>query len=135
MASMTACNCWLSLPAAFPLKNDIESVGSGPCRMRLVVSEFPLNIKGTEKSADLSVSQRWISPPPPSGHSDFMQVLFLHIKIYMFSKQEKPDMVDFERKKYFEMSKFLSDTLAKISQNIFAYSTASEHSKHFFFIF
>ena len=52
----------------------------------------------------------------------------------MFLKQEKPDMDDFERKKYFETSKFLSDTLAKISQNIFAYSKVSEHSKHFFYM-
>ena len=29
------------------------------------------------------------------------------------------------------MSKFLTDTLAKISQNIYAYSFVSEHSKYF----
>ena len=36
-------------------------------------------------------------------------------------------MDDFER-----MEWFLMDTLAKMSQNMFAYSIVSEHSKHFF---
>ena len=62
----------------------------------------------------------------------------------MFLKHEKPEMDDFERKKKFgskgkifkkksskgkivkkiflKMSKILSDTLAKLSQNIFVYS-------------
>ena len=37
-------------------------------------------------------------------------------------------------RKYFEKS-FLMDTLAKMSQNSFAYSFVSEHSKRFFKIF
>ena len=44
----------------------------------------------------------------------------------MFLKQEKPEMNDFERKKNFgskrKISNFLTDTQAKTSQNIFAYS-------------
>ena len=52
-------------------------------------------------------------------------------------------MDDFKRKKkfglkekcqYFKsifLTKFLTDTLAKISRNIFAYSYVSEHSKYF----
>ena len=51
----------------------------------------------------------------------------------MFLKQEKPEMDDFERI-FFLYSKeiiFFTDTLAKISQNIFAHSFVSEHSKHF----
>ena len=38
-------------------------------------------------------------------------------------------MDDFER-----MEWFLMDTLAKMSQNMFAYSIVSEHSKHFFLL-
>ena len=37
-------------------------------------------------------------------------------------KQEKPEIDD------------LTDTLGKMSQNIFAYSFVSEHSKHFFYL-
>ena len=37
------------------------------------------------------------------------------------------------KKIFLKMSKFLTDTLAKSSQNIFVYSFASEHSKHPFF--
>ena len=39
-----------------------------------------------------------------------------------------------EKFQYFKnifLTKFLTDTLAKISQNIFANSFVSEHSKHF----
>ena len=38
------------------------------------------------------------------------------------------------KEKYFnkKISKFLTDTLAKISQNIFTYPFVLEHSKHFF---
>ena len=61
-------------------------------------------------------------------------------KYIMFLKQEKPDMDDLERKVLREMTifknigkKFLTDTLAKTSQDIFAYSFISEHSKHPFF--
>ena len=46
----------------------------------------------------------------------------------MFLKHEKPEMDDFERKnffcpngKYFENEKFLTDTLSKKLQNIYAY--------------
>ena len=57
----------------------------------------------------------------------------------MFLKQEKPEIYDFKeeknlvsigkmRIKNWKMSKFLTDTLAQISQNIFAYSFVSEHS-------
>ena len=62
----------------------------------------------------------------------------------MFLKQEKPEMDDFGRKKYYGskgntlkkfqyfkkicMYFFLTDTLTKMSQNIFAYSFVSEHS-------
>ena len=65
----------------------------------------------------------------------------------MFLKQEKPEMDDFGRKQNFctkdKMLKKniyiyllnLTDTLAKMSQNIFAYSSVSEHSKHFFLYF
>ena len=46
----------------------------------------------------------------------------------MFLKQEKPEMDDFEE----EFLEFLTDTLAKMSQYIFAYSFVSEHPKLFF---
>ena len=59
----------------------------------------------------------------------------------MFLKQEKPEMDDFEKKKKNFGSEgkiliiiFLTDTLAKMSQNIFAYSLVSEHSNNFFVI-
>ena len=49
-------------------------------------------------------------PSPPqanSGHINFMQVFFARIlvHIYVFEKEEKPEMDDFERRKkmYFEM--------------------------------
>ena len=74
-----------------------------------------------------------------SEHSDFMQVCLLHVWIYMFLKQEKSEMDDFEKKtlvlkekfQYFKkiflkMSKFV--TLAKSLQNVFSYSFVSEHS-------
>ena len=57
----------------------------------------------------------------------------------MFLNQEKPEMDDFGRKiclvlkeKNRKYQKFLTDTLARISQNIFVYSFVSEHSKHVF---
>ena len=53
---------------------------------------------------------------------------------YMFLKKKKPEMEDFERKKKIgskEKYLFLTDTLAKILKNIFAYSFVSEHSKDF----
>ena len=66
----------------------------------------------------------------------------------MFLKQETPEMDDFEKKslvlkekfQYFKkiflkMSKFFTDTLAKSSQNIFAYSFVLEHSRTFLAIF
>ena len=62
---------------------------------------------------------------------------FTCINIY-FLKQEKPEIDDFEqtKKRWFLWknidAKFLTDTLAKMSQNIFAYSFVSEHSKHLF---
>ena len=62
----------------------------------------------------------------------------------MFLKQETPEMDDFEKKslvlkekfKYFKkiflkMSKFFTDTLAKSSQNIFAYSFVLKDSRTF----
>ena len=39
------------------------------------------------------------------------------------------------KKKLLQMSKFLMDNLAKISQYIFSYSCVSEHSISLFFIF
>ena len=65
-----------------------------------------------------------------------MQVFFPCI--CMFLKQEKLEMDDFELKINFgskgkiprQISIFLTDILAKMSQNIFAYSFFSEHSKH-----
>ena len=48
----------------------------------------------------------------------------------MFFTQEKPEMDDFEEKKEKILNVF-TDTLAKMSQNIFADSFVSEHSKHF----
>ena len=36
-------------------------------------------------------------------------------------------------RKYLENFQLLTDTLAKMSQNIFAYSFVSEHIKHFFY--
>ena len=66
----------------------------------------------------------------------------------MFLKQKRSEMDDFERRKEFggkgkivqyfkkimgKFSKILTDTLAKISQNIISYSCVSEHSKHFYF--
>ena len=64
----------------------------------------------------------------------------------MFLKQVKYEMDDFKEfnnfgprgknfnilRKYFEQCPILTDTLAKMSQNIFAYSFVSEHSKHYF---
>ena len=54
---------------------------------------------------------------------------------YIFLKQEKPEMDDFEKYlekfQYFK-KKFFTDTLAKMSQNIFAYSFVSENSVPFF---
>ena len=59
----------------------------------------------------------------------------------MFLKQEKPEMNDFEENKNFgsKGKTFLkcprkTDTLAKMSQNIFAYPFVSEHSEHFLYI-
>ena len=71
----------------------------------------------------------------------------------LFLKQEKPEMNDFERKGNFgskgkylgkisifnenilwNVSTFLMDTLANISQKFFVYSFVSEHSKHFFYL-
>ena len=58
----------------------------------------------------------------------------------MFLNQEKPEMDDFGRKiclvlkeKNRKYQKFLTDTLARISQNIFVYSFVSEHSKNVFY--
>ena len=50
--------------------------------------------------------------------------------IYVFFKQERPVMDDFEEERKIS-SQVLTDTLKKTSQNIFAYSFISEHSKHF----
>ena len=56
-------------------------------------------------------------------------------------KQERPEMDDFEEKgkKYlkkilgtiFNLSDTLANISAKLSQNIFAYSFVSDHSRHF----
>ena len=46
-----------------------------------------------------------------SGHSAFMQVFFYtHKYMYMFLKQQKPEMDDFERnkKRWFSLEKFLN---------------------------
>ena len=65
----------------------------------------------------------------------------------MFLKREKSEMDDFERKKSLVLKekylnfnilksilkRFFTDSLAKSSQNIFAYSFVSEHSKHYFY--
>ena len=64
----------------------------------------------------------------------------------MFLKQEKSERDDFERRKKLVQWKnsifqenivktFVIDTLAKMSQNISAYSFVSEHLKHNFFVF
>ena len=88
-----------------------------------------------------------LTPPPLSCQQTlyFMQVFFTCINIYVF---ERPEMDDFEEKKlqvlqekyqYFKkifrkIVNFFTDILAKKSQNIFAYSFVSEHSKLFFII-
>ena len=70
------------------------------------------------------------------------QVVREHIKKL---KQEKSEMDDFEEEKNFGskgkilrkvqyLFNFLSDTLAKMSQSLVAYSFVSEHSKHFFYV-
>ena len=61
----------------------------------------------------------------------------------MFLKQEKPQMDDFERRKNIGSKgkisifkkKFLTDTLAKMSQNIFAYSFFSQNILSIYFYF
>ena len=69
-----------------------------------------------------------------------MQV-FLHLLMCMFLKRERPEMDDLERKKKFGcegkiLSIFKKKSYARYpSKNIFAYSTISEHSKHFFLYF
>ena len=55
----------------------------------------------------------------------------------MILKEKKFDYkgkFQYFRKILGKMSKFLTDTLANISQNILAYSFVSEHSKSLFFI-
>ena len=49
----------------------------------------------------MDVAPKALTPPPPlavSDHSYFMQVFFTCINIYMFLKQERPEMDDFEEK-------------------------------------
>ena len=50
----------------------------------------------------------------------------------MFLKQEKLEIDDFEERKTLVL-KFLTNSLAKILQNIFAYSFVSEQSIYFYF--
>ena len=70
-----------------------------------------------------------------------LAIFFYMYKYIRFCEQERPEMDDFERKKKkFNIKKilgkkFLTDTLAKTWQTIFAYSFVSEHSKHFFCYF
>ena len=50
------------------------------------------------------------------------------------SKGKNLEIFKYFKKIFWKMSKFLTYTLTKSSQNIFAYSFVSEHSKHFFII-
>ena len=81
-----------------------------------------------------------LDPPLPvvSRHRDFMQVLFL--QKYMFLKQEKPEMDDFEKEKsigfkgkIFE-TKVLTDTLTKTSTKYFCIFAHLRIFKVFFYV-
>ena len=50
----------------------------------------------------------------------------------MFQKQEKPEMDNFVEEKKFGSKDKIRRKISKVSQNIFSYSSVSEHSKHFF---
>ena len=62
--------------------------------------EFFLRISAREyvKKQNCILSGRRPPPQAVCGHSDFMQLFLAWINLYMFLKQEKPEMDDFERK-------------------------------------
>ena len=43
-------------------------------------------------------SKKWIDPPPPSGHSDFMQVFLLVFKYIFFCNKKGQKWMIFEEK-------------------------------------
>ena len=85
----------------------------------------------------LGSTKKSLTPPNPPPHTAAYASFFTFMNKNIF-KQEKPEMDDFERKKHFDSKgkilKFKMDTLEKTSQNMFASTFVSEHSKHFFIL-
>ena len=73
--------------------------------------------------ADASAKASTPHPLAVGGQRDFLLFFYMYKYVYMFLKQERPEMDDFERRINFgckekilgKMSKFLTDTLTKTS--------------------